>query len=71
MGIKGLHALYEIRDEMHRMTEEQTHHDDDIVPALSRKTQDGPGFDSEDELPESDFEAFATDDVENTEEDPK
>lgn len=51
---------------------ENTHHDDEDVPeALKKETEDGPGFKSEDELPESDFVAFAQDDVENSTEDPK
>lgn len=54
------------------MTQEQDHHDEaDVERALKRKTQDGPGFDTEDDLPESDFEGFDEDDVEMTEEDPK
>jgi hypothetical protein len=48
------------------------HYDDEDVPAaLKRETQDGSGFKTEDELPESDFESFAEADVEMTEEDPK
>ena len=45
--------------------------DTDVESALARKTQDGSGFTSEEELPESDFEGFAEEDVEMTEEDPK
>ena len=30
--------------------------DEDVPAALARDTQDGPGFESEDELPPSDFE---------------
>ncbi len=75
MGIDGMHALYHIYDEVQTMTEEsQNHHDDEDVPAvLERVTTDGPSEDNfnPDELPESDFVAFATDDVEQTEEDPK
>lgn len=52
--------------------ETQDHHDDtDVEAALKRKTHDGSGFESEDELPESDFEGFAEEDVEMSEEDPK
>lgn len=41
------------------------HHDDEDVPAaLERETSDGPGFESEDELPESNFEGYADSDVE-------
>jgi hypothetical protein len=36
----------------------------DVAYALASKTHDGPGFENEDELPPSDFESFATDDVE-------
>lgn len=77
MGITGLPVLY---DEIEYYTEtgslmsaEQFHHhdEDDVLPALSRATQDGSGFENEEELPESDFEGFAGDDVEMTEEDPK
>lgn len=49
----------------------QEHDEADVERALKRKTQDGSGFDTEDELPESDFEGFAEDGVEMTEEDPK
>lgn len=45
---------------------QQDNHDEaDVERALKRKTEDGPGFSSEDELPESDFESFAEEDVEN------
>lgn len=45
------------------------HYDDEDVPAsLKRETSDGPGFDSEDDLPPSDFDSFSEDDVEMTEE---
>jgi len=48
------------------MTEDKPHYDEEDVPAaLKRETQDGPGFDSEDELPPSDFVSFAKGDVEN------
>jgi len=54
------------------MAQEQDNHDEaDVERALKRKTQDGSGFESEDELPESDFEGFAEEDVEMSEEDPK
>ena len=50
----------------------QDHHDEtDVDEALKRKTEDGSGFGTEDELPGSDFESFAEADVEMTEEDPK
>ena len=41
--------------------------EEDVPAALERETHDGPGFESEDELPESDFAGFATDDVEEDE----
>jgi hypothetical protein len=73
MGIDGIRTFHHTYDEVTEMPEEdQNHHDDEDVPAaLKRETSDGPGFDSEDELPESDFESFSEDDVEQTEEDPK
>lgn len=47
----------------------KAHYDDEDVPeVLKRETQDGSGFESEDELPESDFESFSEDDVEDDEE---
>ena len=50
----------------------QNNHDDqDVEAALARETVDGPGFESENDLPESDFKSFAGADVENSEEDPK
>jgi hypothetical protein len=54
------------------MAQEQDNHDEaDVERALKRKTHDGSGFESEDELPESDFDGFAEADVEMSEEDPK
>lgn len=42
------------------------HYDDtDVDSALKRETADGSGFENEDELPESDFDSFAEDGVEN------
>jgi hypothetical protein len=42
------------------------HYDDtDVDKALERETADGPGFENEDELPESDFDSFSEDGVEN------
>ncbi|HET9787097.1 MAG TPA: hypothetical protein VFP47_08190 [Pyrinomonadaceae bacterium] len=32
------------------------HDNEDVETAIERETQDGPGFESEEELPESDFE---------------
>jgi hypothetical protein len=47
-------------------TRKQDNHDEaDVERALKRETADGPGFDNEDDLPESDFESFAEDGVEN------
>lgn len=40
------------------------HDEEDVDAALGRKTQDGPGFGDESQLPESDFDGFASDDVE-------
>ena len=42
----------------------ENHHEEDVKAALLRETFDGPGFDSEDELAESDFSGFAQDNVE-------
>lgn len=39
--------------------ETKAHYDEeDVKAALKRKTADGSGFDTEDELPESDYEDF-------------
>lgn len=65
MGIKGIKALYCIEDEMSLMPDEQNFDDEDVTAALARTTQDGPGFGEENELPPSDFDSFATDEVEN------
>ena len=46
-------------------TKKEHHDDTDVDSALKRETTDGSGFDSEDELPASDFEHFAEEDVEN------
>lgn len=43
----------------------ESNDEEDVPAALERETQDGSGFESEDELPESDFVGFATDDVED------
>jgi hypothetical protein len=45
MGIEGIKNLTD--DDYDRT---------DVADALARKTQDGPGFESEEELPPSDFE---------------
>lgn len=52
---------------------EKDHYDDEDVPAALAKTDtaDGSGFSSEDELPESDFDSFAEDGVEDDEENDK
>ena len=44
---------------------ENDHDEEDVKSALERETHDGSGFDSEDELPESDFDSFSEDGVEN------
>jgi hypothetical protein len=65
MGIAGFNVLYQIEDEVQRMTEPKPHYDEEDVPAaLERVTQDGSGFESVDELPESDFVSFSANDVE-------
>lgn len=40
------------------------HDEEDVNALLDRETADGPGFDTEDELPPSDFDGFATEGVE-------
>lgn len=47
MGIDNIGALTEPGPE--------NHDEEDVKAALERETFDGSGFDSEDELPESDF----------------
>jgi len=37
----------------------QNYDEEDVLTALQRVTQDGPGFETEDELPPSDFDSFA------------
>jgi hypothetical protein len=45
---------------------QKDHYDEEDVPeALKRETADGSGFSSEDELPDSDFDSFSEDGVEN------
>lgn len=44
---------------------EQNYDDEDVLTALQRVTQDGPGFEDETELPPSDFHSFSEPDVEN------
>jgi len=40
---------------------------EDVITSLAKTdTSDGPGFDSEEDLPESDFVSFSEDDVEGT-----
>lgn len=48
MGIENLEVLNEDNPE--------NHDEEDVKAALERETSDGSGFDSEDELPESDFD---------------
>ncbi|MEU1459265.1 hypothetical protein ABZ467_01005 [Streptomyces sp. NPDC005727] len=51
---------------------EKNFDDEDVKAALEKTdTGDGPGTDNLDDLPESDFVAFAEDDVENDAEDSK
>lgn len=75
MGIHSIDTLYPettIKETAMAADESKPHWDDEDVPeALKRETQDGSGFESVDELPESDFDSFAEDDVEDTTEDPK
>ena len=40
------------------------HDEEDLEMTLRRNTADGPGFEDESELPESDFISFATEGVE-------
>jgi hypothetical protein len=42
----------------------EVHDDEDVAAILARDTADGPGFDSEDELPDEDFAGYTDDDVE-------
>ena len=37
---------------------------DEVAAALARDTHDGPGFTSEDDLPDEDFAGYTDDDVE-------
>lgn len=50
------------------MTEQPTMFDPDeekeVAAALARETQDGPGFESVDELPDEDFAGYTDDDAE-------
>jgi hypothetical protein len=52
---------------MASQNDQQDNHDEADVERILRKTttKDGSGFESEDELPESDFDSFAEDGVEN------
>lgn len=56
MGIQNINELTDGPDF------DVNHDDTDVPAALARDTQDGSGFDSEDELPPSDFEEVADDD---------
>ena len=47
------------------------HDNTDVLLALGRETQDGPGTDDLDSLPPSDFVSFAEPDVEKKEDDEK
>lgn len=42
----------------------EDHDEEDVKFALSRETDDGPGFKDESELPEEDFDSYAEPDVE-------
>lgn len=66
MGIKGIENLYPDQEE-NKVADTQPNYDDEDVKAALAKTdtQDGPGFDNEDDLPESDFEGFSEEGVEN------
>ena len=50
---------------------EKNYDDEDMKAVLEKTDTDGPGTDNLDDLPESDFVAFAEDDVENEAEVPK
>lgn len=72
LGITGLSVLYD--EQLQHYAEKgflmpadqwQQHDDDDVPATLERETQDGSGFEEEDELPPSDFESFSQDEVEN------
>ena len=70
VGIRGVKALYEIHSEVQNYNKEVSvadaqNDEEEVKAALARTTQDGSGFTSEDELPESDFESFSESDVEN------
>lgn len=70
MGISGIHVLRDDRPHYEKtgqlMTTDDFEHDkEDVKSALERETHDGPGFDSEEELPESDFDSFSEENVEN------
>lgn len=70
MGISNLQVL---RDEYHYYQRtgslmsdtEQNYDDEDVLTALQRVTQDGPGFEVEEDLPPGDFDSFSEPDVEN------
>lgn len=68
MGITGIGILYpEDRPEGYRHMPDVHDYDEDaeVLNALQRVTQDGPGFETEEELPESDFHSYSESDVEN------
>lgn len=62
MGISGLSILYD--NEVPHVAAKKNYDDVDISAATGKETQDGPGFSTLDQLPESDFVAFAEEDVE-------
>lgn len=46
------------------MTDNLPSEDAEVAAALERDTSDGPGFTSEDDLPDEDFAGYTDDDVE-------
>lgn len=46
------------------MEPEKNFDDEEVKTALARDTHDGPGFETEDELPDSDFDGDAAEDDE-------
>lgn len=61
MGIKGIENLQEGVS----MADAPISDEEEVKATLARTTQDGSGFTTEDELPDSDFESFSEGDVEN------
>jgi hypothetical protein len=73
MVMMGISNIYVLLDEFPDYQETGSlmpadsfeHDEEDVKAALERETKDGSGFESEDELPESDFDSFSEDNVEN------